>query len=319
MSAIEIDPKATPDEILAAWKDAQLKQGLDPNASFVEAFSKHPSATAVEPSRQASARTVTEPAAQTFKREVQINGRDFEFEAGSEAELNQMIINAYQLAENLRPETTTSAQAQQVDPAEQAVDRFDLDRKFRRGEISTKDYLEKSGAVNELLASQGIPVEELRAQVEQRREATLQKSWESATSAFLQNSDWPGGEQNKQILTLTLERLGLADADDKLSALQQAYAEMKRTGLVFPQQAQQTQSRESNGRFASQQRQSSGLFGSSSGVADSDYTQTADPNAKVEIPANATPGEILEAWKRDQLKKGIDPNATFVETFSRKK
>jgi hypothetical protein len=48
-------------------------------------------------------------------------------------------------------------------------------------------------------------------------------------------------------------------------------------------------------------------------------TRLWNPNAKFDIPANATPDGILAAWKQDQLKRDFDPNATVVETLGGRK
>lgn len=307
-------------------------------------------------------------AAQTFKRSVVIAGREFEFEASSELELSQMIVNAYQLADQIRPETTAAqTTAQTVDPAvaakaaadkaaADAAARADLELKFRRAEISVKEYLEKSGALDDYLAAQGVSIASLKQTVEATQSTAYEKSWADATTEFLKDptNDWPGGDQNREILGMKLAAMNLTEAEDKVGALRAAYAEMKRAGLVFvPAGAAATTAAtttaaattavatKTNAELAAEKaaadaaaaaaalatqrlaapipsaaRSSSSLFGASSGVSTAAAPAAAGVGtAKVDIPKEASPAEILEAWKAAQVASGVNPDQAFMDTF----
>jgi hypothetical protein len=293
------------------------------------------------------AREQADAASVGFSRTEKIGGRDFLFEAGSEIELERMINNAYKVAYAV---TGTEETAPYVDPAvaaaaaqkaaeEEAVARVELETKFKRGDISTAEYLEQSGAVKDYLQKQGVPLESLRDAVNQNQATAETQSWADATQVFLNSSagsDWPGGENNLEIIGLKLQALHLENATDKVAALAQAYASMKSTGTLFPYQAPVSTEPVAAAtpaeiiaaaaerviaapvyvapapRVAST---SSSLFGASSGTSGAPSTAPVAA-AKSDIPADASPAEIIAAWKQGQIAAGKDPNAAFTETFS---
>jgi hypothetical protein len=95
--------------------------------------------------------------------------------------------------------------------------------------------LERSGAVKEYLENQGIPIDDLREAVQEKSSTRFEQSWADATQEFLNGpygADWPGGDQNLEIIGLKLQQLGLTDAEDKVGALAKAYADMKSNSQV---------------------------------------------------------------------------------------
>ena len=308
-------------------------------------------------------------AAQTFESVETIGGKEFTFKANTQAELDHMIANAYKVAYAVQP--TERVIEQVIDPAvaeKQAADKAaadaaaktELELKFKRGDITASDYIEQSGALASYLERQGIPLADLKKAVETNRGNDYEKSWQEASADFVKTSagaDWPGGEKNLEILGLKIVSMGLAEAKDKVAALAQAYADMKRTGMIFPTTAETTLTSEQQAAAktaadkaiadkaaadeaarvaaaggaaqvsaetaraaaaARVQSQSSSLFGSSSGVGagpSAGATSPASPAAKTIIPDNATPAEILQAWKEAQLAGGNDPNRVFMDQF----
>lgn len=319
--------------------------------------------------KAAADKVVADAAAQTFESVETIGGKEFTFTAGSQAELDHMIANAYKVAYAVHPSERVIEQV--VDPvaaekaaaekaAADAAAKTELELKFKRGEISASDYIEQSGALASYLERQGIPIDELKKAVETNKGNDYEKSWQEASADFVKTqagADWPGGEKNLEILGLKIVALGLSEAKDKVGALAQAYADMKRTGMIFPTTVDATLSPEqqaaakaaadkaiadkaaadeaarivaANGaaqisaetaRAASAARvqsQSSSLFGASSGTGagpSAGGAAPAAPAAKTIIPDNATPAEILQAWKESQLAAGKDPNQVFMDQF----
>jgi hypothetical protein len=92
---------------------------------------------------------------------------------------------------------------------------------------------------------------------------------------------WPGTQRNLEILGLTIQKLGLQDAEDKVAALCAAYAEMKRTGLIFE--------------------------GEKPAVSDT-------PKVTIDT-SNMTPQEILDKWKESA---GANPDVAFSSLFRRR-
>ena len=220
----------------------------------------------------------------------------------------------------------------------EAIRQVELEAKFKRGEMSTADYLEQSGAMSAYLAKQGIPVESLKATVERNADAVETQSWADAVEAFKQSpsgASWPGGDKTVMVMNDKIFALGLQDATDKVAALAQAYAAMQSSGTVFPGEAAAAAVTPVVAapvasaaaaavaapaavvpvvRTASQ---SSTLFGTSSGA--NEGVSTIAPKGDVKIDPLASPQEILEQWKRANVAAGKDPNAAFVETYSAKR
>jgi hypothetical protein len=114
--------------------------------------------------------------------------------------------------------------------------------------------------------------------VEQAASRQFEQSWAEATETFLHTSgsDWPGGIKNREILGMEINALGLVDAADKVAALTQGYASMKAKGIIFQ--------------------------------------GDVSPEQVIESTANATPQEILEAWKEKQGDPEV-ANQAFIQSF----
>lgn len=291
---------------------------------------------------------VTDTTATTgFSRTETIGGREYLFEAGSELELERMVSNAYKIAFGVQ--STPQEVAPVVDPsvaaaeaatkaAEEAAAKVELELQFKRGDISAADYVERSGAVRDYLAKQGIPVEELKAVVEKKQDQQDHDSWVDATTEFKRTvgKDWPGGERNRQMIGMKIAELGLIDAPDKVAALGKAYAEMKRTNMIFDVEADPNAAPVTTPVVETtpvvavpavvapaipppapvrSQASSSSMFDTSSGVSGTAPIVPANAGAEVKIDPNATPTEIMDAWKKAQIASGRNPDDALKEAF----
>ncbi len=159
-----------------------------------------------------------------------IGGRDFAF-TGTEESVAEQIIAAYKVAEALtpapEPQVRITRQKTSDENALDAANRAELELAFKRGEIDTAEYLQKTGAVDEYLASRGFDVEAAS-------QAQMNAAWAQATEEFLATTpEWKGGQRNlEQIGTILLAR-GWNDATDKVAALRAAFKEMQEKGLEF--------------------------------------------------------------------------------------
>lgn len=172
---------------------------------------------------------------------VTIAGKTHVFEAATEAEADAQLLAFFrqnfgnqpteQPAERPRDSDTGRFVAARTDDPVAAAD---LELKFKRGELSSQEYLEQSGAIRTYLESQGVPIEELRASVEEKQDARVAKSWQDATAEFLNSSsgqDWPGGPQNLKTMQVVLQRMNAAD-NPSVDNLALAYEYMKQHDLV---------------------------------------------------------------------------------------
>jgi hypothetical protein len=302
---------------------------------------------------------------QSFTCTENIGGKELTFEAESQGELDRMVANAYRVAFAVKsPEVATAEPVvdvlkQEADAAAKAAAdaaaKAELELKFRRGEIPVDEYLTQSGAINRFLEKEGVSIDALKATVSQNQNTQFEKSWAEATEEFLHSAagaDWPGGDKNRELIGMKLASMNLIDAKDKVGALAAAYADMKKSGMVFTNDGSaQVTAGDSAAKVAAEAaaakaaadavtakaaadavaakavvdaakltpKTSSSFFGASSGVGAALTTAaTASPN-KVEVPKDATPEEILEAWKAAQLANGKNPNDAFNETFANRR
>jgi len=179
---------------------------------------------------------------QRFAKTVTVDGTKHVIEGDSEIDLSRKEIEFYrtqmQQPTTTKTESVRDEQGRFTSPADQnqnAFQRAELELKFKRGEISTLDYLEQSGAMESYLAKQGIPLEELQASVEEKQDQRAVQSWADATNEFLNSPEgrtWPGGETNKIKVGELIQQMGATDSPDKVSALIAAYRYMKENNLV---------------------------------------------------------------------------------------
>ncbi len=166
-----------------------------------------------------------------------INGKAVAFEAENALDLEKKISEAYRSATTQSNASDAprddkgrfTAQPTELTPAQ----RTQLDTEFRMGRITVEQYLEKTGAVGTYLTERGFTLDDVKATAERK----YTESWASATEAFLLNSDWPGGERNLKLIGNKLAAMGLTEAEDKLAALNQAYAALKADQTLFPPDA----------------------------------------------------------------------------------
>lgn len=146
---------------------------------------------------------------------------------GDSAEPARDERGRYQASDTLAEQQRRDAQEQQ-----ELVRRSELELQFKRGSISAKDYLEQSGAIASYLAEQGVPLDDLRASVQEKQGERYTQSWASATETFKSNHpDWQGGEQNKNLIaSLILENHW--EDEDPLQAMEAAYRLAQEQGRI---------------------------------------------------------------------------------------
>jgi len=356
------------DEINKAVRDA-----LDPadiRAAIIAEAEKQGLASAEAVAAQAAADKVAADAAaaeaahaaeiKEYTRTEVIGGQEFNFSASTEIELERMVNNAYRVAYAVqKPEAPATvvdpaiaAAAAQKETEAQAAHKAELELKFRSGDITAAEYIEQSGALvtamNSYLESQGVSLDAIKKTVAKTEETAESQSWADAVETFKNSPagmDWPGGEKNLDIIGTKVIALGLESSEDKVAALAQAYAEMKRTGTIFSREAE-TPIPNTAERIAAEMvaktaadklandaaiaaraaaavhaspraaSTSSSLFGQSSGVSSVPAKTAADAEATVEVPKELSPAEIMDAWKKSVIAQGGNPDAALHSTFS---
>jgi len=332
--------------VTAAVDPEQIRAAILAEAAKQTGASNDAAAAAKAAEDKAAADKATaEKTATGFSRIEVINGKEFLFESDSEIDLERQIGNAYKVLQAVQPTPAARAEAPVVvDPAiaakaaeDEAARKAELELQYKRGEISTLDYLEQSGAVDSYLEKKGIPLGKLKEVVDQNEVRAEAQSWEEATKQFYAtpaSAGWPGGDKNvKQIGMIIASRPELMNATDKVAALAQAYAYMRTEGLLFTNEAAVVAPAAAAEPVVpvvaaaapavpvvapvapKAPATSSSLFGVSSGASGTPAAHAA-PTASSLVPADATPAEIIDAWKKDLIAKGQDPNAAFVEKFA---
>ena len=182
-----------------------------------------------------AAQTV-EPEERVFSKTVKIGGRDFTFIDSSEDGLTNQIASAQTVAEELADEPAVATRTTRKSAVERAEDllreqerRTELESLLRSGLITTQQFLESSGSIDEYLVRKGVDVAMIAGE-------QLKSGWAAATQAFLHSeagADWPGGNRNLEMIGLQIAALNLTEAEDKVAALAQAWRAMKAKGTIF--------------------------------------------------------------------------------------
>lgn len=99
--------------------------------------------------------------------------------------------------------------------------RAEIELRFKRGEISTDQYLAESGAIERHLQSIGVDIPELQ-----------QRGWENATEEFrARHPEWQGGEAAKSAMANAVISLGL-DSEPSVATLEKAYNHLLSTNSL---------------------------------------------------------------------------------------
>jgi hypothetical protein len=171
---------------------------------------------------------------QQVTKTITVNGETKTFPGTTEAEVDAAQIAFFRTL-NSQHHPLDPATGQFVSPTDQgkrdedaavrAAAAADLELRWKRGEISGSEYLEKSGAMEQYLANRGLDVESLKAAAEDKRaDAVYVNSWAEATREFIKkNPDWPGGENLKTAMGTKLAELGLT-GQPSVESLERAYS-----------------------------------------------------------------------------------------------
>jgi hypothetical protein len=199
------------EDIKKVFRNAMLEQNL------VEADPYDPSLLHPREEAAPAARAVS---AIRFGAKVTIDGKVHVAEGRTQEEADAKIAEVIRGAtQHLRDDQGRFAADQgRADEAAAAsiVAKADLELKFKRGEISTADFLEQSGAVGDFFAKKGIALEDVEAAAQTAAGERIHQSWAEATTEFMtttaEGKIWPGGEANKVKLIEVLEAMGATDA-----------------------------------------------------------------------------------------------------------
>jgi hypothetical protein len=125
-----------------------------------------------------------------------------------------------------------AARAEEADAAAEIIRKSNLELAFKRGEISASDYIDQSGAVASYLEKQGVPIDELKAQVEEKSNKKYEAGWEAATKEFLATTPgWPGGDENRDLVGALLIEMH-AEHHPSVENMRIAYEHLRKNGLL---------------------------------------------------------------------------------------
>lgn len=226
---------ATPDEMKAVLADAAIRQGLvtrdyyDPSVLLVN-------------ERAAAPIRVT--------KSIVVDGKELLFEGADDAEVDHIMLEFMRghtrpVETEVQPEVARDERGR-FTSAEDAAAKAELELQFKRGDISTADYLDQSGAIDSYLENQGISIDDVKKVSTQAYE----QSWESATREFLERhaNDWQGGEAALKAMGDTILSLHL-DNQPNVDSLEAAYRDLVRRNAV-PENHELNATRERHERIA---------------------------------------------------------------------
>src|SRR6266566_2133122 len=226
----DINKAASFEDIRSLLENATSRSGIadrDPiTGQFVRRDPLTPAAQTVVPAEEE----------QVTKVET-IGGTEFTF-TGTALEVERAISDAYKVAEAVQtveppvtPRSVRAAQAKtQAEIERDICDRTELDLQFRRGQLTTAEYLDRTNAIGEYLEAKGFDVEAAAHK-------QFETSWASATEIFLRDTpegaSWKGGQKNLELIGNLIQFHGLVDAVDKVAALRAMATEMRAKGIEF--------------------------------------------------------------------------------------
>jgi hypothetical protein len=172
------------------------------------------------------------PEPRTFARTVVIAGQKHVLEGASELEVTQKETELFRRVFAEPAARTEPREQPRNERVEDAAARAELELKFKKGDISASDYLQQSGAISDYLATQGVPLEELKAQVAAKQNEDFQRSYKDATTKFIaRHPEWQGGDKNRETLGRIIIEQNL-DHSDPLRALEHAYDYARKNNML---------------------------------------------------------------------------------------
>jgi hypothetical protein len=159
--------------------------------------------------------------------------------------------------------------------------RAELELNFKRGSVSAAEYLTRSGLVEDYLAKRGVPIEAIRDSIGERaNDAVSSGEWARATERFLASPAGADWPGGQH----NLEIIGM-----KIAELGLTSAEDKFQALCDAYEAMKA---------------SGTIF------------ESADPQA--ELSRDASPEQLLEAWKNGVRVTGQDEGSAFSSLFGKR-
>jgi hypothetical protein len=214
-------------EIQALLKEAAVAQNLVSRDRF-------------DPDVLLATEAASAPTPHRFARAIEVDGQKHFIESDSEVGLEKATNDFLRQTFSTPAATQTQSRdaatgrfAAEPAPTTDATDAYakaELELRFKRGEISTDEYLAQSGAIERHLAAQGIDMDAMRDASGRR----FEQSWEQATQEFLHSSigrSWPGGQENMRRISEVLQQMGAVDAPSAEN-LALAYQHLRENDLL---------------------------------------------------------------------------------------
>lgn len=172
---------------------------------------------------------LSQNAPRTLSRALTINGTTYTIEGADEKELLDAELSLHRQLQQEQEQVARDERGRFVSQQQAATEsarNAELELAFKRGQISTDEYLSQSGAIERHLAELGIDVASLR-EVSGRG---FQQRWSDAAESFrASHPEWQGGEAAKNALGQKLIAMGLVD-EPSVESLNAAYEALQREG-----------------------------------------------------------------------------------------
>jgi hypothetical protein len=222
------------DEVAQIFRDAYVEQGLATNNDY-------------DPSIYTPTTRSEQPTPTRYAKTITVDNVKHLIESDSEQGLVQREIEFYRSLQQPTPTRTEVArdadtgrfttERAQGRADENLVAKAELELKFKRGEIDTATFLAQSGAIENYLEQQGIPLDTLKEVAQERQDTRIVQSWQEATQEFLNSPEgrtWPGGQENLKRAGELIQQMGATDVEDKVLTLVKVYRYMRENELLSP-------------------------------------------------------------------------------------
>lgn len=289
------------------------------NANIVAAAEKAgveiPGADATVAAAAASAKTDDTPV--IYEMPLTINGKQMVFRDANPENILKQIAAANEAAQ---PAPVVVAK-EEPKPAFTDAELFEISIGLQKGDPTVlKSFIVKSGVIREYLESEGVNVADLKKQVTAGQSAAENEKWKEATEAFKAKikageSDYPGGAQNTELMGFMLATLNLGKKPS-VESFEEAYAEMKKRGLVFPATAKTAEETAAAAAAAAAIPKPKKIAPSSTALGTHGHTKedvAATPKGKVELDITTlSPRQYSESYN-ELITRGFKPEQIIIK------
>lgn len=251
-----------------------------------------------------------------YQTTINVNGKEMTFSDADPTNVLKQVTAAYEAAQ---PAPAAAAPVvEEKKPAFTEAELFDIQLGLQKGDPTVlENFVLKSGMLSRYLESEGINIADLKKQTTEHKSDSLVNKWKEATDAFnakvkAGEIDYPGGEQNTQLMGFMLASLNLGNKPS-VESFEAAYAEMKKRNLVFSPTAKAAEVTTAAAEIPGARKAPSSTAVGTHGGKQEVTPQAGAPTGKVELDMTTlTPRQYTDSWNQ-LINLGYKPEQIVIK------